>query len=533
MKNSQKSNPANQSASNFGAYLKKIDYQLSKSLWLCSGSAMSVAIVLSCSTAWAEGQPSSSGTSNPDTFLNNSLSSTTLKPSLLRLPNFADSVVPHENLFITNFDSDSNKLVLNHEFALNDEGIQAVSDRSPNDAPVKEGVALEEVNDAAEALTQPVRSSTEAAIELTEPVPLPPIAQADAPNSELSEPFEKAQPSESSSDGQPDEPASEPSFEIQPSETQSSESSPTSPANRSWQFSVEPYFFAPLDLNADVTVSGRSASIDLGLDDILNFDRAFDAGLRLRAQNDRLGFILDGFYLYAENSGSLGRTFSSGSLFQFVQRNSPGTLEEFVQQFEPQQIQQFVQIGRQVGLNTPINVSADGTVSVRQITIDAAISYRVIDTSLNRSAETTNFYPRLTVAPIAGVRTNILRQTIEVDDIRINDRTIPDRALPPIDRNFRFSKTLVEPLLGAQIDLALSERWALGFRGDVSGFNIGAQQNFTWNLRFGTQYNISRNVALQLAYRFNGFDFETGEGLRRTELNLRQNGVLLNAIFRF
>ncbi|NJN87091.1 MAG: hypothetical protein HC881_13350 [Leptolyngbyaceae cyanobacterium SL_7_1] len=157
----------------------------------------------------------------------------------------------------------------------------------------------------------------------------------------------------------------------------------------------------------------------------------------------------------------------------------------------------------------------------------------MVDTSLNNSPEGDNFYPRLTVAPIVGVRTNFLRQTIEVDDIQINGREIPDRALPSIDRDFRFSRTLVEPLIGAQVDLALSEKWAFGFRGDVSGFNIGARQNFTWNLIFGTQYNISSNFALQLAYRFNHFDFETGEGLRRTELNLSQNGLLLNAIFQF
>ncbi|WP_143467516.1 outer membrane protein [Leptolyngbya ohadii] len=453
IRNGQSNSSVNQISPNIKVYWQKISYQLSKSLWLCSSSAFSAAIVLSGSPAWAD----------------------------------------------PGFDSDSNEFGLNFKVTLSADGTQT-SDRSPSNPPVEESAAE----------LQPSAPSSEL---LFETQPLEPSSEPS------SEPFS--------------EPPSEPSLEVQPSEPSSTSTSPASASNRSWQFSVEPYFFAPLDVNADVTVSGRSASIDLGLDDILNFDRAFDAGLRLRAQNDRLGFLLDGFYLYAENSGNLGRTFSSGSIFQFVQQNSPGTSAEFAQRFEPQQIQRFVQIGQQIGLNTPVNVTADGTVSVRQITIDAAVSYRVVDTSLNRSAEGTNFYPRLAIAPIAGVRTNILRQTIEVDDIRINGRTIPDRALPPIDRSFRSTRTLVEPLIGAQIDLALSEQWALAFRGDVSGFNIGARQNFTWNVMFGTQYNLSRNVALQLAYRFNGFDFETGEGLRRTELNLRQNGVMLNTIFRF
>lgn len=511
-------NLTRQTALNMKAYFGKLDEQMLKLLWLCSGSAASTAIVLSGSAAWAEGQSSVSG-AHPDAS-----SSIAFQPTLLRLPRLPDPTATHKAPFVTNFDADASQLAT-HQVAFQ-EGGQAVFDRLIGDPARQELVAAEEAYASAAALMQPTRLSPEAAITPPERVPLSPIAQAEAADpppagptgeSQLAEP--SAEPSTDSLPSKPAEPSSEPS--------------PTASSSQSWQFSIEPYFFAPLDVDADVTVSGRSTSIDLGLDDILSLDRAFDAGLRLRAQQDRLGLILDGFYLYAENSGGLGSSFSSGSIFQFVQRNSPGRLEEFVQRFDPQQLQQFVQIGQQIGLNTPVRVSADGTVSIRQITVDAAVSYRAIDTSLDSSAEGTNFYPRLAVAPLAGVRTNFLRQTIEIDDIRINDRSVPDRALPSIDRNFRFSKTLVEPLIGAQIDLALSEQWALGFRGDVSGFNIGARQNFTWNLIFGAQYNISRNVALQLAYRFNGFDFETGEGLRRTELNLRQNGVLLNAIFRF
>ncbi|WAL59808.1 hypothetical protein [Thermocoleostomius sinensis] len=321
--------------------------------------------------------------------------------------------------------------------------------------------------------------------------------------------------------------------------------SPSVSTNR-WQFSVEPYLFVPLDVEADVTVAGRRTSIDFGLDDILNLDRAFDGGLRLQAQRDRWRFILDGFYLYASDSGRLGGTFSAGSLLQFVRQVAPQRVEQFTQRFDPvsverfiiqrfgpERIQQIVQGGGQFGLNTPVRVTADGRVSVRQITVDAAVSYRVIDVSLDDSDEETNFYPRLVIAPIVGVRTNSLRQTIEVDTVRIDGISIPDNRLPTINREFRVSRTLVEPLLGAEIGLALSDRWALNLRGDVSGFNIGADRNLTWNLLAGAQYRLSRLASLQLAYRFNSFDFEDGEGLRRTQLNLDQDGLWLSAIFQF
>jgi len=54
-------------------------------------------------------------------------------------------------------------------------------------------------------------------------------------------------------------------------------------SERSWRFSVEPYFFIPLYVGAQVTIAGRTASLNLGLGDILNLDAAFDGGLRFEA----------------------------------------------------------------------------------------------------------------------------------------------------------------------------------------------------------------------------------------------------------
>ncbi|WP_196797421.1 outer membrane protein [Gloeocapsa sp. PCC 7428] len=274
-----------------------------------------------------------------------------------------------------------------------------------------------------------------------------------------------------------------------------------------WQFSVEPYVFVPFRVQADATVAGRSASIELGLGNILNFDRAFNAGIRLEAQKNRLGLIFDGFYVSAQNSGNLEVTFPPGSL--------PG-----------------------IGANIPIPVqtSADASLSIRQGLIDLAASYRVVDTTLGDSAAAPKSFPRLVFAPSLGLRINILSQKLEVDDVRINNIPVGNLPLPislPVNQDFRLNRTTVEPLIGAQIGLDLSERWTVDLRGDVSGFNLNADTNLTWNLLVGAQYQLSPNTSLQLSYRFNGFDFEDGSGLTRANLNLRQNGLLLGATFHF
>jgi hypothetical protein len=468
-----------------------IDCLVLKPFWLCASSILSMAIVFSAPVR-AEQLPalvSQNTTSEFDAPLGS-------EPSI-------------ENLTAANFD----QVVFEEELLTSTETtdtVEAIPPVPPLASPEGDELELADV--------EPTIESTN-----IEPAPI-----IESTSIEPAEPTERPLPSDSVA--QDDEPVPQP----EPFPSPESDNDVEAPLREGWQFSVEPYFYVPFDVDADITVDGRSTSLDLGLDDILDLDRVFDAGLRLEAQNNRWGIILDGFYVFGERSGRLGQTFAAGSLLQFVQRVAPENLQQFRQQFDPQQLQRLGQLGQRIRLSTPVQISANGTVSIRQITVDAAVSYRAVDTSFNSSnSSEAAFYPRLVVAPILGVRTNFLRQSIEVNTIRIDNAPIPDDAIPRIDRKFRFSRTLVEPLVGAEVGLALSERWALGLRGDVSGFNIGADQNLTWNLLAGVQYRLSRLASLQLAYRFNSFDFEDGEGFARARLNLRQNGLWLSAMFQF
>ncbi len=258
---------------------------------------------------------------------------------------------------------------------------------------------------------------------------------------------------------QPSEPFSQPA---------PSDSLRTTPEDR-WQFSVAPYFFVPLRVHVDATVAGRSASTSLGLGSILNFDRALDAGLRAEAWKNRFGLIFDGFYVSAKNSGNIGVTFPLRSVEDF-------------------------------GINAA-RVITNASLSVRQGTVDFAASYRVVDTPFGSPATASNPYPRLVVAPILGLRTNILSQQLEVDNIRIGIPPLGSIPLP-LNREFSFFRAFVEPLIGAQIGVDLSDRWAVGIRGDVSGFNLNADRNLTWNLLVGTRYNLSPQTALQHRFPF-------------------------------
>jgi hypothetical protein len=261
----------------------------------------------------------------------------------------------------------------------------------------------------------------------------------------------------------------------------------------SWRFTLEPYLLIPLYVGAQVTVSGRTASLNLGLGDILNLDAAFDAGLRFEAWNGGWGILFDGFYISAKNSGNRQITYPLDALKQF-------------------------------GIDTALTVSAEGgKVSVRQGVFDLAGSYRVLDIPLGASDEHIPRFPRVVLAPYLGLRTNILWQGLEVDTLHVGLTTGGTVAIP-LNESLSFSKTFVEPLIGASLWFDLDERWAVGLRGDASGFGINGDRDLTWNLLLSVLYRFSPTVALEFGYRFNSFQYEEGSGLGRMRLDLRQNG---------
>ncbi|MDG2614769.1 hypothetical protein P7L53_00795 [Thermoleptolyngbya sichuanensis XZ-Cy5] len=263
-----------------------------------------------------------------------------------------------------------------------------------------------------------------------------------------------------------------------------------------WQVTVEPYFFIPLDVRADIAAVGRSTTIRADLDNFLDLDRAFDGGLRVDAQNGRFGILLDGFYLSLAQSGTLPVTFPAGSLLGF-------------------------------GIPFEVEGRADASASLRQGKIDLAAYYRVVNQSLRRSPTPTNPFPFLVVDPILGLRTNISRQEIEVDEVRIGPNTIP------INREFSSSRTTLEPLVGLRVGLQLSPRWSLGLESTVSGFNINAERDTTFNFQAGVGYSFSRSFALFVDYVYKSYEFRDGSGLRRSEINLDQHGLNLRLSIRF
>jgi hypothetical protein len=225
------------------------------------------------------------------------------------------------------------------------------------------------------------------------------------------------------------------------------------------------------------------------LGDIFNLDRVLAGALRFEARNPQYGFFTDLSYVYARE----GRSLTNFPLPQLI--TDPLSLVSPVP----------------IPPGTPASVTT--TASTRTTTLDLGGFYRVVDQTLGSGGP----YPRLLVDPLAGLRVIFLSGSVDFSNIAVG-------PVPLGGRSLSRSATLVQPILGVQASLELSDRWAVGLRGDVGGFGIGADENLSWNILLGTRYRFNSTLALQLAYRFTELRYRQGQGINSFGLAQSQNG---------
>ena len=250
-----------------------------------------------------------------------------------------------------------------------------------------------------------------------------------------------------------------------------------------WKFDVTPYFWAPA-IDADSTVSGQTAAIDVSFGDIVDAaDTLFGLSARVEAWRGKWGLIFDGMYIAI-------------------------TIDEDAQLQTP-----------------PVSVGIE--VEVTQSMLDFAVSYRVAEVSLgeNQDTQTGKTTPVLRIEPIAGIRYNYLKQEIGLD---VNVPGVGSRGT-----TLGGSEEWFDPFVGGRILLVVNEKVSFGLRGDVGGFGIGEASDLAWNLILGVGYQPWKRVSLKLGYRVYDLDYETGSGRDTFGFDGQMKGPMLGATIYF
>ena len=198
-----------------------------------------------------------------------------------------------------------------------------------------------------------------------------------------------------------------------------------------------------------------------------------------------------------------------------------------------QEIQKFKDF-QDNGQPQELNADIDTSLQFNQGIYDFAVSYNFGDTppdSLPKEPSELQF-PRFWFQPIAGVRLNDINIQIEnTINYEISSSLVNLKGTS--QNTVQAGKTWFEPMVGGKLGLQLSDPIILWLRGDVSGFDLAADTDFSWNLLFGMDYWVRENISLQLAYRFYSINYKNGTGSNAFGFSENFNGPYLSATFNF
>jgi len=250
--------------------------------------------------------------------------------------------------------------------------------------------------------------------------------------------------------------------------------------NDKWEFEFTPYFWLS-SIDADSTVQGQTASVDLSFGDILdNFD-VFGLMGRFEAwYGGEVGFIFDGTYVDMDSK--------EGAV------NVPGT---------------------------PIGVD----INMKQSIVDLGVGYRAFETPLARGEGSSvgSGPPTLYFDVIGGLRYNYMDQEQSLQII------IPGIGQPSLSGN----EDWLEPFIGGRIGVHITDKFGAVVRGNVGGFGLGNASDLSWNFVGGIGYRPWQLVSFKLAYRIYGLDYEKGTGPNRFGFDGTLYGPVLGVTFHF
>jgi hypothetical protein len=89
----------------------------------------------------------------------------------------------------------------------------------------------------------------------------------------------------------------------------------------------------------------------------------------------------------------------------------------------------------------------------------------------------------------------------------------------------------IDPLIGLNYEVPVSNRWRYTLRGDVGGFGFGS--DFTWHALTKFTYQQSPSFSWYLGYRAIAYDYEEGQGRNFQNYDLLQHGPGAGIAFSF
>lgn len=116
--------------------------------------------------------------------------------------------------------------------------------------------------------------------------------------------------------------------------------------------------------------------------------------------------------------------------------------------------------------------------------------------------------------------------------VRYVDLSLETSAVGPLgSRRREADKSWVDPVVGAQFTLPMSDQWSLNLRGDVGGFGVGADIALQGVATL--RWQATERLGVLAAYRYMDIDYEDGDGIDKFIYDMSISGPALGLVFTF
>jgi len=242
-------------------------------------------------------------------------------------------------------------------------------------------------------------------------------------------------------------------------------------------------------MEGDMTVGGKKAPMDLGLDDMVDIIRDyFEYGVMLNIEARRDRWILFADLFYIELSGD----FSGGAKLPPLITGPPDFLPGFLPPLNPDP---FVGPGLEIGV--------DGDFKFTQVIVELGGGYRFLDHAYGAENR-----KRISMDLIGGIRYWRLETSMNANiELALGDLSRSGSV------SVEASKDWVDPFVGLRTQVDITEQLFLFLRGDIGGFGIGSgtTSQFTWKAQAGLSYNVTPRLSTYVAYQILDVDYEDDE----------------------
>ncbi|MEA5508533.1 hypothetical protein VB715_02025 [Crocosphaera sp. UHCC 0190] len=181
-----------------------------------------------------------------------------------------------------------------------------------------------------------------------------------------------------------------------------------------------------------------------------------------------------------------------------------------------------------------LNTDTRASLQFDQGIYDFALSYHIGDLPSHELPDkpSNRNFPLIWFQPIAGVRLNDISIDIEtITNTKIASTLVNIESTT--QQNFQKDRTWFEPLLGGKFGIQISDPITFWLRGDASGFGLAGETDISWNLLFGVDWWVHRQMSLQLGYRFYEIDYGNSNDKGEFAFEENLNGPFFSATFHF